>query len=103
MAELFLCKADALEPGAVMRVDRADGPSLAVYNIDGTYYATDDCCTHGLASLSEGLLEGDVIECQLHFGGFEVPTGKAVLAPCSVDVKTYPVERRGDDILAQID
>ena len=103
MAELFLCKADEIEPGSVKRVDRSDGPSLAVYNIDGTFYATDDCCTHGLASLSEGVLEGDVIECQLHFGGFEVPTGKAVLTPCSVDVKTYNVERRGDDVIALVD
>ena len=103
MAELFLCKAADLAPGSIRRVDRAEGPSLAVYNIDGAFYATDDCCTHGLASLSEGTLEGDVVECQLHFGGFDVPSGRAVLTPCSVDLKTYKVERRGDEVFALLD
>ena len=36
----------------------------------------------------------------MHFGGFDVRTGKAVLAPCSIDLKTYPVEVRGDEVYA---
>ena len=99
---VFLCKTGELAPGSVSRVDRADGPAIAVYNIDGTFYATDDCCTHGLASLAEGTLEGDTIECNLHFGGFHVPTGKAVFAPCSIDVRTYPVVVEGDDVFALV-
>jgi nitrite reductase/ring-hydroxylating ferredoxin subunit len=97
---VFLCKASDLAPGQVRRVDRGGAPAIAVYNIDGSFYATDDCCTHGLASLAEGTLEGDTIECNLHFGGFHVPTGKAVFAPCSIDVRTYPTETAGDDVFA---
>ena len=101
-ARVFLCKTGDLSPGEARKVERADGPAIAVYNIEGAFYATDDCCTHGLASLSEGALEGDIIECNPHFGGFHVPTGKAVWTPCSIDIKTYPVETSGDDVFAVV-
>ena len=55
-------------------------------------YATDDTCTHGLSSLSQGELDGDIVECSLHFGAFHVPTGKPAGAPCSVALKTYRTE-----------
>ena len=66
---VLLCKAADLSPGAVRRVEHPDCPAIAVYNVDGVFYATDDNCTHGLSSLAEGLLDGDVIECAAHFGG----------------------------------
>ncbi len=100
---LLLCKVADLAPGSVRKVERTDGPALAVYNVDGSFYATDDCCTHGLSSLSEGQLDGELIECSLHFGGFDVRTGKAVLAPCSIDIKTYAVEVRGEEVYALLD
>jgi len=98
--KLLLCKSADLAPGEARRVDRGEVPAIAVYNIDGTFYATDDCCTHGLASLAEGELEGDIIECNLHFGGFHVPTGKAVYSPCSIDIRTYPVVVEGEEVFA---
>jgi nitrite reductase/ring-hydroxylating ferredoxin subunit len=100
---LFLCNEADLAPGSMMRVDRTDGPALAVYNIEGRFYATDDCCTHALSSLSEGMLEGDVVECSLHFGGFHVPSGKAVYAPCTVDLRTYPVDVRDGQVFAAVE
>ena len=69
----------------------AGGRALAVYNIDGTFYVTDDECTHGAASLCDGILDGDVIECTMHFGAFHVPTGKPVQEPCSIPLRTYKV------------
>ncbi len=77
--------------------------SIAVYNIDGEYFATDDECTHGAASLAEGLLDGDVIECTLHFGAFNVKTGEAVSAPCSVPLRTYKVAVRGGQVVVELD
>ena len=97
---VLLCKTSDLAPGEVRKVERADGPAIAVYNIEGTFYATDDCCTHGLASLAEGVIEGENIECNLHFGGFHVPTGKAVFAPCSIDIRTFPIEISNGDVFA---
>jgi NAD(P)H-dependent nitrite reductase small subunit len=75
---------------------------IAVFNVDGEFYAIDDVCTHAFALLSEGFVEGDVIECPLHGGKFEIKTGKAVAAPCTVDVRTYPVRREDDAILVGI-
>ena len=62
MADIILCKISDIAPGSVIRVEHGE-LGLAVYNIDGTFYATADRCTHGLSSLSEGSLMGDEIEC----------------------------------------
>jgi nitrite reductase/ring-hydroxylating ferredoxin subunit len=76
---------------------------LAVFNIGGTFYVTDDECTHAAASLAEGMLEGDVIECCLHFGAFHVPTGEVKAPPAAVALRTYKVELKGDDIFVDLD
>jgi nitrite reductase/ring-hydroxylating ferredoxin subunit len=76
---------------------------LAVYNIGGEYFATDDECTHGAASLAEGILDGDIIECCLHFGAFNVRTGAAVQAPCSIPLRTYKVELRDGTIFVDLE
>ena len=64
---------------------------IALYNVGGTFYATDNECTHGAASLADGILEDDIIECTLHFGAFNVKTGEAVQAPCFTALRTYKV------------
>jgi nitrite reductase/ring-hydroxylating ferredoxin subunit len=101
VADIILCKTSDLAPGNVMRVEHGE-LGLAVYNIDGTFYATADRCTHGLSSLSEGSLMGDEIECAMHFGTFDVKTGAPTGAPCSIALKTYKVDVRGDDVYAEI-
>jgi nitrite reductase/ring-hydroxylating ferredoxin subunit len=55
-----ICTTDEIAPGQTLKVETGD-LSLAVYNVDGAFYVTDDHCTHGPGSLSEGFLEGDVI------------------------------------------
>ena len=70
--------------------------AVAIYEIDGVYYATQDGCTHARASLSEGeLLEGGLIACPVHGGTFHVPTGKAVDFPCERAIRTYRVVDEG--------
>src|ERR1043166_8756229 len=64
---------------------------LGGYNVDGEYYVTDDLCTHGPGSLSEGYIDGDVVECNFHNGQFNIKTGEIVAPPCMVPIKTYPV------------
>ena len=56
---------------------------MCLYNLGGTIYATHDTCTHGQASLADGFIDGDEIECPLHQGLFQIATGKAVGAPCT--------------------
>jgi naphthalene 1,2-dioxygenase system ferredoxin subunit len=74
---------------------------LAIYNIDGEFYATDNLCTHALAYLTDGFLEGDEVECPLHNGRFKVKTGEGRGPPITCDIRTYPVRVVGADI--QID
>jgi nitrite reductase/ring-hydroxylating ferredoxin subunit len=70
----------------------ANGLSVALYVVDCEYFATADLCTHGAASLSDGFLDGELIECPLHQGTFNVKTGSPVDAPCSVAVRSFPVK-----------
>ncbi len=97
-----VCLAAEIVLGSIRRAEIA-GRAIAIYNIDGRYYATDDACTHGESSLSEmGELNGEVVECGRHFGGFHVPTGNAVLAPCSVALRTYPVVERDGALFVEV-
>ncbi len=75
---------------------------IAVYNLNGEFYATDDICTHAYASLADGYIEGELIECPLHGGCFEIKTGKATTPPVTDDLKTYAVKIEGDDILVGV-
>ncbi len=83
-----LCRADAVAAGTALKVE-AGGLTVAVFNLDGAFYVTDDACTHGPGSLSEGYIDGDLIECNFHQGVFNIRTGAVVLPPCMVPVKTY--------------
>lgn len=83
--------ADQVAAGTVMHVE-AGGHEIAIYNLGGEFVATDDRCTHLRARLSDGYLEGAVIECQLHFGKFDVRSGRPLSAPCTTALNTYPVK-----------
>jgi naphthalene 1,2-dioxygenase system ferredoxin subunit len=67
------------------------GKEIALYEVDGEVFATDNICTHGQARMSDGFLEGREIECPLHQGKFDVCTGAALCAPLTENIKTYAV------------
>ncbi|MDE0694533.1 MAG: non-heme iron oxygenase ferredoxin subunit [Boseongicola sp.] len=71
---------------------RHGGRSYAIYRTAKGFFATDLMCTHERQSLEDGLVIDGVIECPLHGGRFDICTGKALSAPASVDLKTYPVK-----------
>jgi nitrite reductase/ring-hydroxylating ferredoxin subunit len=96
-----VCAAADLAPGSVKSFEVGD-ELVAVYNIDGAFYATEARCTHATADLADGILEGDVIECSLHFGAFNVRTGKAVQAPCFIDLKTFRTEVKDGQVLVDL-
>lgn len=93
-AELIeLCPgADVAENGAA-KVEK-NGMCLAVFNLAGKFYVTDDLCTHGPGSLSEGYIEGDTVECDFHNGAFNIKTGEVVTPPCMIPLKTYAVHMK---------
>ena len=69
-----ICAQSDIAPESVTAFDVGD-KRLAVFNIGGKFYVTDDECTHASASLADGMLDGDIIECAVHMGAFHVPTG----------------------------
>lgn len=85
-----VCGTDDLASGEAIKVPGAC-PPIAVFNVDGEFFATDDTCTHAEYSLAEGYLDGDVVECELHFATFSVRTGEPVGAPATDPIGTYPV------------
>jgi nitrite reductase/ring-hydroxylating ferredoxin subunit len=97
-----VCAKSEVGPKSVKAFEIGDH-RLAVYNIEGAFYITDDECTHAAASLADGMLEGDVIECCMHMGSFHVPTGNVVQPPCEVPLRTYQVVVKDDDIYADLD
>src|ERR1700691_979535 len=97
-----VCAQAEIAPETVKSFEIGD-KRLAAFKIDGKFYVTDDECTHASASLADGILEGDVIECSLHFGAFHVPTGAVSAPPCAVALRTYKVLLQGDDIFVDLD
>ena len=78
------------------------GVPLAVYEVSGAYFVTLDRCTHARARLSEGYLEGFLIECPLHQGLFDVRTGEVKGPPCTKPLRTFAVRREGEDLLVSL-
>lgn len=94
--------ADALIEGDVIAIVVA-GREVALYEVDGEVFATDNLCTHGAARMSDGFLEGRHIECPLHQGRFDVCTGKAMCAPLTEDIKTFPVRIENKRVMLKLD
>ncbi len=67
------------------------GRDVALYTVEGEVFATDNLCTHGNARLCDGFLEGHEIECPLHQGRFDVRDGRALCAPLTEALRSYPV------------
>jgi nitrite reductase/ring-hydroxylating ferredoxin subunit len=95
-------KAAEVEEGEPKQVCVPGRGPIAIYLAEGAYFATDDTCSHGDASLSDGLLEGFVIECPFHAGTFDIRDGRAIGYPATEDMKTYAVRREGDDLIVEL-
>ena len=79
------------------------GKEIALYEVDGEVFATDNICTPGRARLSDGFLEGHEIECPLHQGKFDVCTGAALCAPLTEGIKTYAVRIENMRVMLKLD
>ena len=99
--KVHVCKTAEVDEGAAIRVE-TEGFILAVFNLNGAYYATDDTCTHGPGSLSEGAILGDIVECDFHNGSFNIKTGEVVDPPCIVPLKTYVTKVEGEDVFVEV-
>lgn len=97
MARHFVAKKSDIPPGTTKRV-AAGGCEMLVCNVDGTFYAIEDVCTHDGGPLDQGTLEGECIVCPRHGATFDVRTGAVVTLPAVVPLMTFALEVEGDDV-----
>ncbi len=90
-----------LAPGSCKAVELG-GQQIALVNIDGTFYAIGNACTHRGGSLSEGTLEGNTVTCPLHGAEFDVTTGKNLTPPAPSGVPSYKVRVEGNEVQIEI-
>lgn len=83
--------------GAVVQVG---GKAIALFNINGTFYALDNVCTHRGGPLGEGKVNGTVVTCPWHGNQFDVTTGQVITG--TLPVTTYAVHTDGDDVLIEL-
>jgi nitrite reductase/ring-hydroxylating ferredoxin subunit len=93
--KMMACLTSELDPGSMRNVDIL-GRTIMVVNVGGTFYAMDGICSHGLADLSQGRLDGFVVECPRHRARYDVRTGKVLSGPVDVegqarDLRSYLV------------
>lgn len=91
---LDVAAAAELLPGTCRIVD-ADGTRIAVFNVEGEFYAIEDVCTHDGGDLAGGCVEGDVVVCPRHGARFSVRTGEALSAPAYEPTAVFPVRIEG--------
>lgn len=97
-AEFDVGSAAEFQAGTGTLVECGQEP-VAVFNVDGTFYALADTCSHGHASLSEGDLYGLQVECPWHLGRFDLTTGKACKFPAKTPVRKYSVRLVGERVM----
>jgi 3-phenylpropionate/trans-cinnamate dioxygenase ferredoxin subunit len=76
-----------------------EGTAVCVARVGNEVFAIDDTCSHSEASLSEGEITGTKIECWLHGAEFDLRTGNALTPPATKGLKTFKVERSGDQVV----
>jgi len=101
MAFVKVCQVNDLQPGEARRFE-ASCP-VALFRVGNQFYATDDTCTHAEASLSDGYIDGDVVECPFHSARFCIRTGEALSLPASEPLKTYLVRIEDGAVFVDID
>lgn len=93
-----IARTGELREGTMRRFDVA-GRRILLANVGGRLYAVDDTCTHEDASLSSGVLKGELVKCPLHNSRFNVRTGEALEEPAEEPLRTYPVREEHGRVL----
>ena len=90
-----------LTPGQAAAFD-LEGQRIALFNVEGTYYAIGDSCTHRGGPLSEGEVQGTKVTCPWHGADFDLKTGAVLGPPAQKGVPSYKVVVEGDDIKVEV-
>jgi len=97
-----VCAEEELKPGE-RKIVTSDVAEIAIFNLDGEYYAIEDVCTHDGGELATGRCEGDQIICPRHGARFCIRNGKALTPPAYEDIETFPVRVHQGSIQIEVD
>jgi len=101
MANVRVGGVNDLKPGECKTVE-ANGTAIALYNVAGTYFATNNTCAHRGGPLGEGTLEGETVTCPWHGFQFNVASGQCSAPNPALKVAAYPVSVRGSDVFVEL-
>lgn len=96
-----VAKKNDIAQGTGMLV-QVEGKEIALFNLNGSYYAVDNACTHVGGSLSEGPLEGNAVVCPWHGAMFDLTNGQVLNGPAMEPVNCYKVQLEGEDIKIEV-
>ena len=96
-----VASASDLKPGE-NKVVNVNGSEVALFNVEGEFFAINNTCLHRGGPLGEGFLEGDVVTCPWHGWRYHVKTGSNAMIP-SQKVESYKVKVEGNDVLVALD
>ncbi|HPR64912.1 MAG TPA: non-heme iron oxygenase ferredoxin subunit [Thermoanaerobaculia bacterium] len=97
-----VCSITDVPPGSKHRF-QVDGEPVLIANIEGTFYAVSDTCSHADASLADGIMEGTEVECPYHGARFDIRTGNALSLPAVSPIESFTVSVEGDEIYIESD
>jgi nitrite reductase/ring-hydroxylating ferredoxin subunit len=99
-----LCKLTEVGAGMVKQIElRETGADpFALFNVEGGLQLTEDTCTHGFASLSQGEVKGHIVYCPLHGGAFDITTGQPCELPCTLPIKRFRVWVEGETVVSDL-
>ena len=94
-------EASALAPGQATELT-VGGKAVALFNVNGTFYATSNTCVHRGGPLGQGFLEGQNVTCPWHSWQYDVTTGENVVNP-EMKVASYPVKVEDGQVLVKVE
>ena len=99
--EIEIASAKDIAPGSIVGIKK-NGKAVLIANVNGTYHAIGNVCTHMGCNLSEGTLTGDTVQCACHGSVFNVKTGGVEEGPAKSSEPSYSVRVDGDKILVDL-
>jgi 3-phenylpropionate/trans-cinnamate dioxygenase ferredoxin subunit len=97
-----VARADEIGPGQALLID-VEGKQIALFNVNGEFFALDNMCTHEEASLAEGEISGHEVTCPLHGAKFDIRSGEVLGPPAYDDVARYGVRVMGTDVEVEVE
>lgn len=97
-----LCDVREVEPGSARRFNVGDR-AVALFNVAGTFFATEDLCPHSGGPLCEGTLDGRRVICSWHYATFDLETGDSLDSISRHDLDTFPVRVQDGRVWIEIE